>query len=111
MSTLSLQDDMAAQLQARLSWPQAEACAADLIAMFGRHMQDCPLTCEYCQGAPATHLLVADLAKPAGSRATDLVCRACGEAGIRDAAQISVSRSSVWLFTLIPAGRFAGDRA
>jgi hypothetical protein len=105
MSTLSLQDDMAAQLQARLSWPQAEACATDLTMMFGRRMRDCPLTCEYCDCAPATHLLVADLAKPVGSRATDLVCRKCGEAGVRDAAQISASRSSVWLFALIPAGK------
>lgn len=107
MSTLSLQDDMAAQLQARMSWPQAEACATDLIMMFGRRMRDCPLTCEYCDCAPATHLLVADLAKPVGSRATDLVCKACGEAGVRDAAQISASRSSVWLFALIPAGKAA----
>jgi hypothetical protein len=31
VSTLSLKDDMAAQLQARMSWPQADACAADLV--------------------------------------------------------------------------------
>jgi hypothetical protein len=105
MAPLSLQDDMAAQLQARMSWPQAEACATDLTQMFGRRMRDCPLTCEYCDCAPATHLLVADLAKPAGDRATALVCKACGVAGVRDAAQISVSPSSVWLFTLIPAGK------
>ncbi|HEV2451627.1 MAG TPA: hypothetical protein VGS62_06855 [Streptosporangiaceae bacterium] len=102
MSALNLQDDMAAQLQARMSWPQAEACAADLAMMFGRRMRDCPLTCEYCDCAPAAYLLVADLAKPAGSRATDLVCKACGEAGVRDAAQISASPSSVWLFALVP---------
>jgi hypothetical protein len=107
MTALSLQDDMAAQLQARLSWPQAEACATDLTMMFGRRMRDCPLTCEHCQGEPATHLLVADLAKPAGSRATDLVCKACGEAGVWDAAQISVSPFSAWLFALIPAGKAA----
>jgi hypothetical protein len=100
---IPLKDDIAATLQARMSWPQADACAVDLTRRFGRMMQDCPLTCEYCQGAPATHLLVADLAKPAGSRATDLVCGACGEAGVRDAAQISVARSSAWLFALIPA--------
>lgn len=100
---LTLQEDMAASLQARMSWPQADACAADLTMMFGRRMRNCPLTCEYCDCAPATHLLVADLVKPAGGRATDLVCTACGEAGVRDAAQISVSRSSVWLFALIPA--------
>jgi hypothetical protein len=104
VNSLSLKDDMAATLQARLSWPQADACAADLMGRFGRMMADCPLTCEYCDCAPASYLLVADLAKPPGSRATDLVCKACGEAGVRDAAQISVSGSSVWLFTLIPAG-------
>ena len=97
---LTLQEDMAATLQARMSWPQADACAADLTAMFGRRMRNCPLTCEYCDCAPATYLLVADLPK---DRAVDLVCGACGEAGVRDAAQISVSRSSVWLFTLTPA--------
>lgn len=107
MSTLNLRDDMAATLQARLSWPQADSCADDLMAMFGRRMRNGPLTCEYCDSGPATHLLVADLVKPAGGRAADLVCTACGEAGVRDAAQISVSRSSVWLFALIPAGKAA----
>lgn len=105
---LTLQEDMAATLQARLSWPQAEACAADLTGRFGRMMRDCPLTCEHCDCAPATHLLVADLARPAGSRATDLVCKPCGEAGVRDATQISASRSSVWLFALIPSGTVPG---
>ncbi len=105
---LTLKDDMAATLQARLSWPQADACAADLMGRFGRMMRNCPLTCEYCDCAPATHLLVADLARPAGGRTADLVCGKCGEAGVRDVAQISVSRSPVWLFTLIPSAPGTG---
>lgn len=100
MSALSLKDDMAATLQARLSWPQADGCAADLIAMFGRRMQDFPLTCEYCSHAPATHLLVADLSV---GRAENLVCGPCGTKNVRDARKISRSASSAWLFMLIPA--------
>lgn len=102
MSTLSLQDDMAATLQARLSWPQADGCAADLMAMFGRRMRDCPLTCEHCRSAPATHLLAADLHP---GRMTALVCGPCGARGIEDAGVIAKAASSVWLFTLIPAGK------
>lgn len=100
---LTLAENMAATLQARMPWPRAEACAADLIIMFRHRMRDCPLTCQYCDCAPATHLLVADLVKPAGDRAVDLVCGACGEAGVRDAAQDGVSRPPAWLFALIPA--------
>ena len=102
MSTLSLQDDMAAQLQARMSWPQADACATDLIMMFGRRMRDCPLTCEHCKSAPATHLLVADLES---RRITRLVCGPCGERDRNDAALIAKATSAVWLLTLIPAGK------
>lgn len=102
MSTLSLQDDMAAQIQARLSWPQAEACATDLIMMFGRRMRDCPLTCEHCRCAPATYLLVADLSP---GRHTRLVCGPCGERDREDAAWVAKAASSIWLFALIPAGR------
>lgn len=35
----ALQDDMAATLQARLSWPQADACAADLMGRFRRRVR------------------------------------------------------------------------
>ena len=46
MNGLSLKDDMAATLQARLSWPQADVCAADLTDRFARIMrgsnEDCP---------------------------------------------------------------------
>jgi len=102
MSTLNLHDDMAAQLQARMSWPQAEACATDLTMMFGRRMRNCPLTCEYCNHAPATHLLVADLS---AGRAAHLVCGPCGERNVSDAAVIAKAPSSTWLFALIPAGK------
>jgi len=102
VSTLSLQDDMAAQLQARMSWPQADACATDLIMMFGRRMRNCPLTCEYCSRAPATHLVVADLES---RRITRLTCGPCGERDRGDAALIAKAASAVWLFALIPAGK------
>lgn len=102
MITLSLQDDMAATLQARMSWPQADACATDLTMMFGRRMRDCPLTCEHCKNAPATHLVVADLES---RRITRLVCGVCGERDRNDAALIAKATSAVWLFALIPAGR------
>lgn len=72
----TLRDDMAATLQARMSWPAAGACADDLMGRFGRMMRDCPLTCEHCKSAPATHLLVADLES---RRITRLVCGPCGE--------------------------------
>lgn len=100
MSTLPLRDDMAATLQARLSWPQADACADDLTAMFGRRMRRFPLTCEYCTHAPASHLLVADL--PTG-RAAHLVCGPCGTRNVGDARKIAKSAPSAWLFALIPA--------
>lgn len=99
---LTLQEDMAAQLQARMSWPQAEACAADLIMMFGRRMRDFPLTCEHCKSAPATHLLAADISV---GRVTQLTCGACGQRGIKDAGEIARAASAVWLFALIPAGK------
>ena len=106
MNGLTLQEDMAATLQARLSWPQADACAADLMARFDRMMRNCPLTCQHCRHAPATAALVADLH---ALRVVHLVCGACGQAGIRDASQISASPSSVWLFMLIPASPATGD--
>ena len=102
MNGLSLKDDMAATLQARMSWPQADACAADLMGRFGRMMRDCPLTCEHCKSAPATHLVVADLTS---RRITRLVCGPCGERDRTDAALITKATSSVWLFALIPAGK------
>src|ERR1039457_7060230 len=91
MNGLSLKDDMAATLQARMSWPQADDCAADLIGRFGRMMRDSPLTCEHCKHAPATNLLVADLTP---RRVTALVCGPCGEKGTRDAARIAKAASS-----------------
>ena len=102
MNSLSLKDDMAATLQARMSWPQADACAADLMGRFGRMMRDCPLTCEHCKSAPATHLVVADLMS---RRITRLTCGPCGERDRTDAALIAKATSSVWLFALIPAGK------
>jgi hypothetical protein len=99
---LTLRDDMAATLQARMSWPAADACADDLMGRFGRMMRDCPLTCVYCKSAPATHLLVADLKS---RRATDLVCEPCGGRGVGDAVWVAAAESSIWLFALIPAGK------
>lgn len=59
-----------------------------------------PLTCEYCDHTPATHLLVADLSM---GRSAHLVCGPCGERNIGYARRIAKSASSAWLFTLIPA--------
>lgn len=101
MTALNLQDDMAALLQARMSWPAAAGCAADLVMMFGRRMRDCPLTCQFCTHAPATHLLAADLKT---GRFLKLVCGTCGNAGIADARKIAKTAPSAWLFTLVPAG-------
>ena len=102
MNTLSLKDDMAATLQARMSWPQADACADDLMGRFGRMMHNCPLTCEHCKSAPATHLVVADLPS---RRITRLVCGPCGEKDRADATLIAKAVSAVWLFALVPAGK------
>src|SRR5580698_8587306 len=99
---LTLRDDMAATLQARMSWPQADACADDLMGRFGRTMRECPLTCEHCRSAPATHLVVADLPSRPITRP---VCRPCGERDREDAALLAKATSAVWLFTLIPAGK------
>lgn len=59
-----------------------------------------PLTCAHRQHAPATHLLVADLAVV--GRVLNLVCEGCGQQGTRDAVKISARGRSVWLFALIP---------
>ena len=96
---LSLKDDMAATLQARLSWPQADACAADLMGRFGRMMFSCPLTCEYCRHAPATHLLVTDLVP---RRVQALVCGECGFRNFKAAREIALAPSAAWLFRLLP---------
>jgi hypothetical protein len=59
------------------------------------------LTCEYCQRAPATCCLVADLHV---GRVTSLVCVMCGTSNIADARKIAKTPSSAWLFVLAPAG-------
>ena len=102
MNGLSLKDDMAATLQARMSWPQADACAADLMGRFGRMMRDCPLTCQYCKHAPATHLLVADVR---ARRVKALACGPCATRNLETAARITKGAQSAWLFALIPAGK------
>ena len=98
---LSLRDDIAATLQARMSWPQADACAADVVARFERHMQQYPLTCEFSKHAPGTHLLVADLS---GGQRRWLVCAECAGRDAGRAAEIAKSPASAWLFALVPAG-------
>jgi hypothetical protein len=99
MSALSLKDDVAATLQARMSWPQADACAADLMDRFTRMMRDYPLTCEYCRNSPATRLIVVDFEY---SRVKAVVCEPCGRRSLPDAARVA---QSAWLFALIPAGK------
>jgi|HubBroStandDraft_4_1064222.scaffolds.fasta_scaffold1606046_1 hypothetical protein len=98
---LSLREDIAATLQARMSWPQADACATDVVRRFERHMQQYPLTCEFCKHAPATHLLVADLR---GGQRRWLVCAEHAAGNAETARTIARSPASAWLFALVPAG-------
>jgi hypothetical protein len=94
---LSLTDDIAATLQARLSWPQADGCAADVVAMFGRRMQATRLHCQLC-AAPVTHLVTGRLN---GSEAAVMTCEPCSHRQADEMARWS-GRSAVQRFMLIP---------
>lgn len=103
---MNIRDNIAATLQARMSWPQADACAGDVVSRFGRQMLDCPLTCQFCRCKPATQLLVTDFTS---GRTMHLTCSECGQRSLPEARVIARSPSSAWLFTLVPDGVRANE--